>query len=31
MEWPARNPDVNAIEHLWDNMKKRLREMGTPK
>jgi hypothetical protein len=19
MEWPARNPDRNSIEHLWDN------------
>jgi hypothetical protein len=24
MEWPARNPDLNPIQHFWDNMEKRL-------
>jgi transposase len=25
MKWPARNPDLNSIEYLWDNMEKLLR------
>jgi hypothetical protein len=27
MEWSARSPDLNPIEHLWDNMGKQLRAM----
>jgi hypothetical protein len=27
MEWSARSPDLNPIEHLWDNMGKQLRTM----
>ena len=29
-DWPAKNPDLNPIEHLWDNLDQRARRRPIP-
>lgn len=30
LEWPARSPDLNPIEHIWDMLKRKIKSVSNP-
>ena len=30
LQWPARNPDLNPIEHIWDMLKRKIKSTSNP-